>query len=448
MGTYLDKAKQRYEGYRSQIAELAKKADDENRALTEDEFRSVNDLAAKAQTEFDQITALNDQEVRNAKVGELAATLTAGDGSGGEKGSDGGEAGTRSASGTTTQPRDPGHYRSIKDRGDRSWFTDVFEAGRNRNAAAIQRLAENTQFVRAAGPVTQSSGGVGLVPPKWLADEYIKMPRQGRVLANLVRRIPLGEDPRPLILPKQTAQVDADLTNQTAEGTNNAGWGDPLFATDKDTLTPNAAAAYQDVSRQLLAAGTPSADVLIMTDLHDAWDLKVEKLVATTISSAAAVVTTFATNTLFNTDAAGIDAVVDAQTAVGEALYGPADIAAMTYWAFGNFRKMKDGNNRPLMPVSRYNPQNATGALGNVLVGDIEGVDAYATNGAVRSTNTETIIVMRSQALLLAESDLMEFNYDQIVGPSSVRMGIFGYMGALARVAAAMKAIVITDATQ
>jgi HK97 family phage major capsid protein len=475
--SYLEQAKERITAMRAASAEVIKTAETAGRGLTEDEFRSISETAEKLKAEEGQVKLIEDEAVRAAAVGTLAANLTtedggqqdgSGDGTG-DGGSNGSNDGNQHRAATRTNQRDPGHYRSVIAGGQHSFFGDLLQAGKYQEPAATKRLAENTAFLRAAGPVTQAAGGLGIVPPKWLTDEYLKMGRQGRVVANLVRRIPIGADPRPMVLPKQTAQVDADMTNQAAEGTNNTGWGDPLFTTNTNTLTPVAAAAYQDVSRQLLASSTPSADVLIMQDLRDAWDLKAETAVCAAIMANGTAFSTFATDysvapgsataTQFNfvsgTTGGGsvaVNTVVDAETTVAGALYGPADIAIMNYSRFGKFRKLNDLNGRPLMPITRYNPMNAAGAIGqstsNMLVGDIEGVDAYGTNGVPGTSvpSSEKYAVLRSNTVLFAESDLLEFNYEQIVGPSAVRMGIFGYLGVLVRVPAAVQVFTVTAA--
>jgi HK97 family phage major capsid protein len=439
---YLLKLREQYRSLQTGINDLQQRAVNEKRDLSEDELKTITGQATEARSVAEQIQTLTEQEKRNLSVGQLAADLDhAADNTRGAGQDDG-------TSRARTQDRDPGHYRSVKQGGKQSFFRDLYLAGQSKDSEAQRRLDEHMRAV------TQASGGTGLLPPKWLTDEYLALGRQNRVLANLVRRIPLGDDPRPLNLPKQTAQTDANLLQQTpTEGVNQSGWGTDRFTTDKDVLTPNTFGAFQDVSRQLLNASDPAVDSLIMGDLRAAWDAKVEALVGAAVVAGGTVSATLATLADATTDAALIDAVVDAQTAVAGDLYGPADIAAMSYFSFGVFRKLKDGNNRPLMPVTRYNPQNATGQLGNVLVGDIEGVDAYGTIGIKRVTTgsapiveTETIAVMRSQAVLLAESDLLQFSYDQVVGPAAVRMGIFGYVGVLVRRPVSVQLIVITDA--
>lgn len=436
---YLKKKREQFAAIVATMEGVQTRAHQADRELSEDELRSLQGQRDEANLIATEIEQLTEFETRAAAVGQLAATVDEGVRAEQRAGGQGGSA--------YTQDRDPGHYRSVREGGQYSFFADLYAAGKNNDQAAHKRLEEHRSHTLGQRAVTQAGGGVGIIPPKWLTDEYQAMGRQNRVLSSLVRRIPLGDDPRALILPKQTAQVDANLLTQAAEGANTAGWGTDRFTSNKDTLTPATYAAYQDVARQLVNGSNPSADVLIMTDLREAWDTKVEALTGAAIVAGGTVSTTFATQTLFKASAAGIDAVVDAQTAVAGDLRGPADIAAMSYFQFGAFRKFKDTTNRPLMPVTRYNPQNSRGGLGNVLVGDIEGVDAYGTVGIVRAGNIETIAVMRSQAVILAESDLLEFTYDQVVGPSLVRMGVWGYVGTLVRNPVGVQLIVVTDAT-
>lgn len=423
---YLDGLRGKFEAAQKTIADVQNRAVEEGRDLTEAELRSVTDLGAQGKLIADQITPLAEIENRSAQVSKLTASVF--------------PATEVRTSSTSAQDRDPGHYRSEQEGGQQSFFADHYRANVLHDREAEARLSEHSRAV------TQASGGTGIVPPKWLTDEYQGLARQTRAVANAVRHIPLGRDPRALVLPKQTAGTDANILTQSAEGANTSGWGTDRFTTNSDTLTPVTKAAYQDVSRQLLGSSTPAVDALIFGDLRAAWDQVIEGLVcAAILAGGTATGTTFANEAAFKANAAAIDGVVDAQTAVASDLRGPADLAIMNFRRFGAFRKLKDGSNRPLMPVSRYGPQNATGALDNLLVGDIEGVDAIASAG-VPTAYAETYAVLRRSAVILAESDVLDFTYEQVVGPSAVRMGIWGYVGTLVRNPASISVQTVTAA--
>ena len=411
---YIARRKAQFEALKASAEAVQARAASEDRDLTEEELRSVKEQVEDAKKIAAEIEMLADAEVRAAKVTEVTSKVA--------------EATENRSAKFHTQDRDPGHYRSEKDGGRYSFFADHFRAATRGDEEAKRRLEEHTRAV------TQASGGTGIVPPKWLTDEYQPLARQGRAVANRVRNLPIGNDPRPLILPKQTG--GADVSAQNAEGANNTTnpvWGADAYTSDKDTLTPATYAAYQDVSRQLLDSSSPAVDLLIFGDLRAAWDDKVESLVCAAILASGTAFKTVTGETGWET--APIDDVIDMQTEVAKDKRGPADLLVCNYTRFGAFRKLKDGNNRPLMPVSRYNPQNATGAMGNALVGDIEGVDVVASNGIPTGSASldEKFAVLRSQAVILAESDLLEFTYEQVAGPSAVRMGIWGYVGTLVR---------------
>lgn len=446
---YLVRLRKQHEELRASIDAVQTTAVEANRDLTEDELRSIKEDAAKLTTLTGQIKQLADveQESRSAveqadrletltrdtgqeqqqsrarKASELAGRLSEGqDDEGTEK-----LGGEHTRSRTTTRDRDPGHYRSVQDGGQNSFFGDHYRSKVLGDPEATKRLEEHMRAV------TQASGGTGIIPPKWLTDEYMALARQVRVVANMVRHIPLGDDPRPLVLPKQTAGTDQNIVVQSAEGANTAGWGTDRYTSNTDTLTPSTYAAYQDVSRQLLGASTPAIDTIVMGDIRGAWDTKVEGIVcAAILAGGTAAGTTFANEAAFKANAAAIDGVIDAQMAVSGDQRGPADLVVANFRRFGAFRKLKDGNNRPLMPVSRYGPQNAAGAMDNVLYGDIEGSDVVGTAG-VPTAYPETYAVLRRQAVILGESDLLDFTYEQVGGPAFVRMGIWGYVGVLVR---------------
>ncbi|HEX3647722.1 MAG TPA: phage major capsid protein, partial [Pseudonocardiaceae bacterium] len=270
---YLTKLRGQFESLQTSINTLQTRAVSETRDLNEAELAQIKGQAESCRALADQIRDLTEQEKRKLSVGQLAAELeTAAENT--RSAVQGEGAGTGSA---YARDRDPGHYRAVQDGGKQSFFRDLYLAGNKRDSEAQKRLAEHQRAV------TQASGGTGVLPPKWLTDEYMALGRQNRVLASLVRRIPLGDDPRPLNLPKQTAGTDANLITQSAEGANTAGSGTDAFTTNKDVLTPATFAAFQDVSRQLFNASDPAVDSLIMGDLRAVWDEKVETLVGAAI---------------------------------------------------------------------------------------------------------------------------------------------------------------------
>ncbi len=395
-----------------------------NRDMTEAEAIAVRGQIDAMKPLADEIKLLTEQANREADVADMAAQLD-----------------TRSAAAATTAvDRDPGHYRSAEDGGQHSFFADLVNAREKDDQDAKRRLSEHSRALTSGGE------GVGLVAPKWLSELYMPINRQGRRLADAVRNIPLGMDPRPITVPKQTVGTDTEITEQAAE--NDPVEDDNQFDTDVDVVVPKATAGSQIVSRQFLDMATPAIDQLIYGDMIAAYDLKLEKKVGLAMVTAGTVSNTFATNAAFNVDDAFLDAVVDAEIAVLDARKLPADIIAMGNVRYGMVLKLKDADGRPL--VSAINPSNAFGsgnaAAGSVREGNIMGLRAFPTDGASVGAFPDNIIVARADDTILFEGNMMRFKYEQPLGPESVKIGIWAYTAVWVRTGASIRLIRITAA--
>lgn len=424
MNPYLKRLQDQYNSLKTSIEGLQNRAVSDNRDLTEDELRSVNEQSETAKSLYGQIETLMEIETRNSKVAELASKV-------------GGESQTENrALGVTAQERDPGHY--VKN-GSHSFFGDMYRAKSLGDDDASLRL---TQHNRA---LSTGTNGPGVVPPKWLTEEFELLARQGRALSNAVRNIPLGDDPRPLTLPKQTAGTDAEVTEQASE--NTAVEDDDAWDSDVDTVTPKPTAGLQIVSRQMLDMSSPAIDQLIYGDLIAAYNTKIEAKVGTAVLAVGTASTgnesdfgdmTAATN--------GVDLAVAAAIAVRSARKLPANILAMTVDRYGEFLKMKDAQGRPLMPGETAGPMNVIG-VGTVDVdGRIKNMGVIATDGMDDPTaNKDTFAAVRTQDVLLFESNMLRFRYEEPLGPESVKLGIWAYAAVLVRQGTkAVKRVTIT----
>jgi HK97 family phage major capsid protein len=109
---------------------------------------------------------------------------------------------------------------------------------------------------------TDGQGGY-FVPPLWLIDEYIALPRFGRPIADSVRNIPLPAGTDSINLPK--VATGSATAAQTADAAS-------VQSTDMTDTSVNASvytvAGQQDASMQLLdQSPAPGFDAVIMQDL-------------------------------------------------------------------------------------------------------------------------------------------------------------------------------------
>lgn len=449
---YLTRQREAYEGLRSSIEGIQTRAAEANRGLTDDERKSIEQMSEQGKTLFAEIETLTDVELRSAKVADMqaqvAAAMRGGDGSGNQGSGSTGDVELRSLNatggkptgGATTKDRDPGHYRSLQAGGQRSFFGDIYAARERGDQDAATRLAEHNRAL------TTGSAGAGVVAPKWLIDEYAVLARQGRVLANAVRNIPLGDDPRPMTLPKQSAGADTEVTEQAAE--NDPIEDDDAWASAVDTVTPKPTAGVQIVSRQMLDMSSPAIDSLIYGDLIAAYNLKVEKKVGTAVIAVGTALPAAepGTGAVPITDKTHYSRVlIKAAIAVRNARKLPANLVAMSVNRWGEFLDLTDTTGRPLVLPGAYDGPSNSAGLGDVASlegGRFRGLSLAPTDGIALD---DRFAVLRASDVLLFESNMLRFRYEQPLGPESVKMGIWAYTAVLIRYGtASVKRVEIT----
>lgn len=433
MNAYLARLREKYDGLKNGIDGLQTRASDESRDLTPDELRSIEAQGEEAAKVFSEIESLTAIETRNRKVADLAATVTPAE-----------ETRATRTSSTTTRDRDPGHYTRSSDHG---FFADLFHARSLDDDSAKQRLVEHNRALDMANE------GAGVIPPKWMTEEFQDMARQQRRVANAVRNIPLSSAAA-ISMPKQTAGTDLNLGPVT-EGVVGTDFTD-RWASAVDTVSPTATSGGQKVSRQMLDSGNPAVDALIFGDLVASYNLVVEaKVVAAQVAAAGTATATYATNAAWTTglNPTGAtfvgDAIVDAALAVRQARKLPADILVASVGRYGSLLKIKDSSGRPLIPAATAGPSNVLGR-GDVATDgflDTAALSVLATDG-IPATFPESVLVARAADTILFESPVLRFRYEEPDGPEVIRLGIWAYTATYVKYAgASVKRIAITAAS-
>lgn len=431
MNPYLKKLREEYSALQSSMSDVQTRAADEKRDMTDDELALVKGQHERAAKLVEQINMLTEQENRAADVAEAERDLDA-------------RLEKRQTSDTEARDRDPGHYRSSSEGGEHSFFGDMYRAKYNDDQTAKLRLAQHNRALDTGGE------GVGLVAPKWMTEEFQTMLRQGRDLVDKVRRIPLGNDPRPITIPKQTAGTDSEVLEQTNE--NDATDWDDTFDTDVDTVTPKPTRGGQVFSRQMLDMSSPAIDNLIFGDLIAAYNSKVETKVGTAIVTAAGgAVTTFATEAAFSADGGvAFDAIIDAGMAVWAARKLPADLLVMRIRRYGALKKIRDADDRPLLPANSMGAMavNVNGVGTITTPGMIEGLALAVTDGIGTTAYAESMVAQRASDVLFFEGDKLRFNDPYTEGPESIRLAIWAYTAVYVRYPGSSgKRVVITAAS-
>ena len=433
MNPYLIALREQYKAIKDSIAGVQRGATEGNRQLTDAERASIKSQSERGQQIFEEITMLTAIEERDAKIAAGEAAIAAATGpnrpqdpallANGERGR------VVPVGGTQTTDRDPGHYGRASSAG--SFFRDIRDS-KEGDDGATKRLQENARHVAGARGVpeaegralTTSSAGTGVIAPKWMTDLFAARTTMGRPLTRAIRNIPLGNDPRPMTLPKET--VDAPVGVQASE--NTAPIDSPDWDSDTDTVTPITITGRQKVSRQLLDSATPAVDELIASSLQRVYDQIVERRTVLTIEQA---------NPTLMTATAGSDPtvsthynkkIVDAMTEVFATRNLPPDLIFSSVRRYGKALSMTDTTGRQLiLPNAAMGPSNSTGtaSLRTAFGGGVwHGTEYIATPGEYDDGRVYTL--GRDDAIHF-ESDLLRFRYEEVEGPQTIILGIWGY---------------------
>lgn len=417
MNPYLKRRRDQAAAIKASIDGLQTRAAEEDRDLTEEELRSIKDQGEQYKTLVDEIEMLTEQEDRSRKVSDLAASLER----------DGGT-GERTTSNAEAKDRDPGHYRSVEEGGQRSFFADLYRS-QSGDRDAERHLTEHTRAMRAQQDRAAVTGdNAGVIPPIWMGDLWDEGLRQGRAAANAVRRIPVT-GPAPMSLPKQDnllTTVDVSESDSTADGS-------PEWESSVTTVTPRATAGKQSFSRHLLDASSPVVDGLILDDLVGDYNDKVEGKVVTAILGAgpAALV---ADATAQATDALHIHKVgLRAQVAVRRnRKRARANAYVMSISRWGSVLETTDTTGRPLVPEQTVGQAVNVAGVGSVMSDGIwRGLPIIATEAAepdsVADPLEDEFAALHLQDVLLFESGIQRFTFEQPKGPEKIIVAVWAY---------------------
>jgi len=146
------------------------------------------------------------------------------------------------------------------------------EAQRTAKAAQeLRGIDRGSVFEKRVNPNRTDGQGGNFVPPLWLIDEYVDLPRFGRTFANSVRNLTLPTGTDSINVPK--------IATGTATGvqTADAGAVTSQDLTDTFVTAPvRTIAGQQDVAIQLLDQSPASFDEIVFADLIADYNQKLD----------------------------------------------------------------------------------------------------------------------------------------------------------------------------
>lgn len=301
--------------------------------------------------------------------------------------------------------------------GDLSFFRDLANA-HDGDRDAADRIDRHMTQMRALGTTTS---GAGAVPPVWLPEEFAELARGSRPVADTLRRVPITSGV-PVTVGVQTG--GAVVVTQANEGDPAA---DGSFVAAPLVTTPKTKTGKIDVTRQLLDGSNPAVDTILYGDLMGAYAENVEAEVMAAIAAQGNIAATIDAATLDE----AIDGITDGATAVRTLRKRAPSHVYCTHAGFGGLSKVKDTAGRPLITTGRYGPMNAQGLADPTQYADIAGEVVGLSIVPTWSGVDADLYVVRANDLLLLESSTMTFRYEEVLGPSQIRLGVWGYVAAV-----------------
>jgi hypothetical protein len=299
-----------------------------------------------------------------------------------------------------------------------SFFRDLLHAQLDGDPDCRARIERHSLEVRAVGTNATSPG---VVPPTWLFQEFAVLQHGARPWADQLRRVPI-DNANPVnigrqVTPAATVGAQVNQGDPAADGSFNAN----LLQTQPATLTGKV-----DVSRQLLDGSNPAVDGLVYADCMGAYNEAVEQAV---VNAFEALVVTTGFGVLINYPGTPAyanlpDALIDAATSLAKRRKIPATHALVSAGAWAYLGKQKDQQGRPLVTTGTQGPTNSYGlSTADYSGGEVVGLQVIPSWAGV---DNHIYVIVAADSLLL-ESPTFNFRYEEVLGPSAIRLGVWGY---------------------
>jgi HK97 family phage major capsid protein len=298
-------------------------------------------------------------------------------------------------------------------RSGHSYFADALRA-REGDGEAAERQSRHAKLLTDQAALYERAGDVmgadlgGALPTEYLPGLLTPRILKGRPMGSFFSRFTIS-DARPRTFPRVTTSTSAAA--QSAEGTNPAASD---FSTTAVTATPLLYGGHTLVSRQVLDSADPTIDAMLMQDLTEAYAQASEAAIVTAVEAAAGA------GAYINAGAPH-DGILDNIVAYQAARFQPAEGVFLPASLYQAALKQKDNSGRPLLPA--LGPSNSDGQVGSA------GVSMLDANVLISwGSSADTVTIARKSDMVIFESQLATFRYEQAHGPAQVDIGVWGYL--------------------
>ncbi len=236
----------------------------------------------------------------------------------------------------------------------------------------------------------------------------------GRPICSVFQRVAI-ENNNPFMIPT-FSQTDGVVAAHSA-GT--AGTDAAVITVGSVTVTPAAYSGFIDVGRELIDAGSPNVDSMLLDSIGLHYRNIVEGVAKTALETAGNATADASAPT---TGALLLTTLLQHQSTIVTSYGSGADAHLVATDAYNAGVKAVDTTGRQLFPY--IGPTNAAGQTGNA--GSTLAVNGVPVIPSPLMT-AKKIHTVKRDAFLVAESPMLTFTFDQPNGPGTVRLAAYGY---------------------
>jgi HK97 family phage major capsid protein len=294
-------------------------------------------------------------------------------------------------------------------------------------------------FEKRVNPNRTDGQGGYFVPPLWLIDEYVDLPRFGRTLANTVFNMPLPTGTDSINVPKVATGTATGVQTADAAAVTSTDLTDTFVTAPVRTI-----AGQQDVAMQLLDQSPASFDEIVFADLLADYNQRLDTqcisgsgasgqlLGVLNVSGINAITYTDATPTLPELYPPLMQAL--SQSAKNRKMMPTAVFLTPSRWFWA--ASQLDSQNRPFILPEQNAPFNP---LALQTGGDVEGpvgrvlnfpllADGNIPANLGAGTNEDRIIVSRTSDMYLWEGSMRTRVLQEVLsGTLQVRFQLYNY---------------------
>lgn len=193
-----------------------------------------------------------------------------------------------------------------------------------------------------------------------------------------------------------------------------------------DTVQPRATSGAWEASRELLDAANPALDAIAARAMLRDYQRQTEGKVAALFAARAAQQdsTRYNVAELIKLRRAMLDFVNDDDEA--------GNFVALSKGMLGLFAEEVDATDRPQLPF--IGASNAVGTLkpgaAGFTVDSVEPFRAARLDGALGTTGGVGGVMARTEGIIWAESNVLQFRFDEVKGPGVIKLALWAYSGA------------------